>query len=364
MTQADAPSPLAQELAARIAGAGGAITVADYMEAAAAYYYAHAVPFGAEGDFTTAPEISQMFGEMIGAWCADIWAQAGKPSAVNLVELGPGRGTLMADVLRTAKTWPDFASALRVHLVENSPRLRGIQKEILKDARATWHETLASVPQGFTLIVANEFFDALPIRQFVKKGGAWRERTVTHDGGAFHFGTAAEDAAASIPARFRAAQDGSIFEGSPASHAVMGAIASRIAANGGAALVIDYGHAQQGIGDTLQSLRRHAYADALENPGAQDITAHVDFTALAAAAQAAGAAVYGPAGQGAFLQSLGMTVRAEKLAEKATPEGKDKIATALYRLTSAKEMGTLFKAMAVVPRNASIRPAGFEGAAA
>jgi len=339
----------------------GPMTVADYMGRVAQHYYAHAVPFGVEGDFTTAPEISQMFGEMIAAWCVDIWHQAGKPPKVNLVELGPGRGTLMADMLRIAKNWPDFAAAVSVHLVETSPQLRLAQADNLHAATPEWHDSIDSLPEGFSLMVANEFFDALPIHQFVKKGGVWLERAVDFDTeeGSFCFTTLplSLDLATVMPADFMNAPDGSFFEISPVSLEIAKKLAAKMAAQGGACLVIDYGHVRAGLGDTLQSIARHEYADVLENPGMCDITAHVDFATLAHACRAH-ADIHGPVTQGAFLNALGITMRAEMLAAKATPKQRQQIMTDLHRLTAPSAMGDLFKVMCITAKKSGLHPAG------
>lgn len=357
-------------LAGRLAdaiGRDGPVTVAAYMAAAASYYYSHAVPFGVQGDFTTAPEISQMFGEMTGAWCVDVWMQSGRPETVHLVELGPGRGTLMADILRSATAWPDFRNAAQVHLVESSRRLRAVQETALAGCgvEVFWHDDLSSVPAGFTLVVANEFFDALPVHQFIRQDGAWHERAVGHDAGknAFFFTVLPPtvDIDGIMPPDFATAAESSVFEISPASLTVMETLSERLDRDGGAALIVDYGHAQSGLGDTLQALRRHAYADVLENPGGQDVTAHVDFAMLARAARAKSATVFGPVGQGAFLNALGIGLRAEALGKNATPEQREDIARALYRLTSSAGMGVLFKVMAIVPAKSAVVPAGFDG---
>lgn len=343
---------------------GGAITVAEYMGRVAQQYYAHAVPFGVEGDFTTAPEISQMFGEMIAAWCVDVWQQAGRPAQVHLVELGPGRGTLMADMLRIAKNWPDFAKALSVHLVETSPQLRIVQADNLYDATPQWHDSIDSLPDGFSLVIANEFFDALPIHQFVKKRGVWLERAVGYDAEeevlCFTTLSPEMDLKSMMPADFMAAPDGSFFEVSPVSLDIAEKLAAKINANNGAALVIDYGHALAGLGDTLQSIARHEYADVLEDPGTRDITAHVDFGTLAHAASAH-ARVHGPVTQGGFLNTLGIAARAEMLGAKATPKQRQQIMLDLHRLTAPSAMGDLFKVMCWTAKDSKLQPAGLGG---
>jgi len=347
-------------LAARIADAGP-VSVADFIAEACAHYYATRDPLGAAGDFTTAPEISQMFGEMIAACLADAWMQAGGPPEVRLIELGPGRGTLSADILRTFHNWPVLAGAVHLHLVETSPALRARQAAALAGHdNVFWHDRIEDVPPGFSLIVANEFFDALPVRQFEKKDGAWRERAVGHDAekDAFFFTTLpAPDA--DIPAALADEDDGAIYETSPASIAVMKTLAARLAAQDGLALVIDYGYEGPAAGDTLQSLRHHTFTNVLEDVGEQDVTAHVDFTALKAAAESAGAAAHGPVTQHGFLGVLGIAARAQALALKATPKQRRDIELALYRLTAPSEMGTLFRVLGLTARDGKIHPAGF-----
>lgn len=349
------------QIIAHIRDCGG-ISLAEYIQMAASAYYAGSTPFGRTGDFTTAPEISQLFGEMIGLWCADLWMQAGKPARVMLAELGPGRGTLMADILRTARNWPEFHAALSVHLVEASPQLRAAQASALGDAVCAWHEGVEGLPRGdFSLILANEFFDALPIRQFVRRGGAWRERFVVWDAAAEALAfdcREAPDAAAHVPAHLSAAPEGSIFEPSPQSTAIAAQMAAHIAESGGACLVIDYGHIKTAIGDTLQAVSKHQYADVLENPGGQDITAHVDFDALGLAA-AARAEVFPAITQGHFLNALGISLRAQKLAEQAAPQQRAQIPLDVHRLTASSAMGDLFKVLCWVQKGSGLTPAGF-----
>ncbi|MFN7113363.1 MAG: class I SAM-dependent methyltransferase [Alphaproteobacteria bacterium] len=361
IAQANSPKPDAGTLAAHIRDCGG-ISLAEYMQRAASAYYAHATPFGRTGDFTTAPEISQLFGEMIGIWCADLWMQAGKPARVMLAELGPGRGTLMADILRTARNWPEFHAALSVNLVEASPQLRTAQAAALGDAVCAWHDDVAGLPRGdFSLILANEFFDALPIRQFIRRGATWRERFVVWDAAeetlAFDC-RAVPDAAAHIPAHLSEAPEGSIFEASPQSTHIAAQMAAHIAESGGACLAIDYGHVKTALGDTLQAVSRHEYADVLENPGGQDITAHVDFDALAAAVSAK-ADVFTAATQGQFLGALGIAMRAQKLAEQASTQQRAQIPLDVHRLTAPSAMGDLFKVLCWVQKGSGLIPAGF-----
>ncbi len=360
---------LGEMIAARIARLG-AITVADYMAEAAAHpdhgYYMSGDPFGAHGDFVTAPEISQMFGELIGLWCADTWQRMGGPEPVLLVELGPGRGTLMADALRAAHVAPGFGAALRLHFVEISPALRARQQQTLAQsagaARPTWHESLDQVPDGPLLLVANEFFDALPIRQFEKRPEGWCERLVTlaPDGETLAFALAPPGpwAAALLPAALREAAPGAVAEVSAPAIVIAGEIGRRLATGSGAALIIDYGHAEPRTGATLQAVRRHAAHAVLEDPGAADLTAHVDFSTLARAATEAGARAYGPVPQGRFLEALGIGARARALNESATPDQASEIASALRRLTHPREMGELFKVLALGDPDLG-PPAGF-----
>jgi SAM-dependent MidA family methyltransferase len=334
----------AAQLVARLRD-NGPISIADYMDEVAGFYYAHRDPFGAAGDFTTAPEISQVFGELIGLWCADLWTRLGAPDPVLLVELGPGRGTLMADALRAARRVPGFAAAARLHLVERSPRLRALQAERLAAHAPQFHAAVVSLPAGPMLLIANEFFDALPIRQFERHGGAWHERRVAlaADGGFVFQRDAQPDSRATFPA----AADGALKELCPAASAAAQAIAQRIARDGGAALVIDYGYYPSACGDTLQAVRDHKPHPVLDAPGSADITAHVDFAAVADAARAGGAAVYGPVTQGGFLKSLGIAAREAALLKSAMPAQQELIRSGVRRLIDPAEMGALFKVLAL-----------------
>jgi len=343
-------TPLEARLVERIRR-DGPLGVDAYMALALGDYYAARDPLGAQGDFTTAPEISQLFGEMLGLWAADLWQRSGRPAPWRLVELGPGRGTLMADALRALATVPGCRDAAQVHLVETSPALRERQAAALADAAATWHAALDDVPPGPTVVLANEFFDALPVQQRIATAGGWRERRIGLDGEALVF---VEGPAADGPD----APPGTILEVAPARTALMEAIATRLTRDGGAALVVDYGPAESAVGETLQAVRGHAYADALATPGEADLTAHVDFAALAETAHAAGAQVFGPTTQRDFLVTLGILPRAEALAGGAEPAARRGLETGLERLIGQRHMGTLFKAMAVTGRNAP-RPAGF-----
>jgi len=321
--------------------ATGPIAIADYMALANAHYYAARDPLGAAGDFVTAPEISQMFGELIGLWCADLVQRAGAADALY-VELGPGRGTLAVDALRAAAKagWRPPA-----HLVETSPALRKVQVERLPGA--VHHESIDSLPEDRPLlIVANEFFDALPVRQLVRTGRGWRERIVTAEKDRFAAIAGGQRFDAAIPPALRDAPQGAILETSPASVAVMRGLAARLVRQGGALLAIDYGYEGPMTGDTLQAVRAHRFADPFEAPGEQDLTAHVDFAALAEAARAEGAVACPVMTQGALLVALGIDLRAEALA-RATPASAGAIAAARRRLVDARAMGTLFKALAV-----------------
>jgi SAM-dependent MidA family methyltransferase len=336
----------------RLIATSGPICVAHYMAEANARYYASRDPLGAAGDFTTAPEISQMFGELVGLWLADVWSRAGRPSAAY-VELGPGRGTLAADALRAMR-----AAGLepRVHFVETSPALCDAQAQ--RVPTATWHDDLATLPEDLPLlVVANEFFDALPIRQLVRTGRGWHERLVGVQDGRFSpaAGPAVPDAA--IPEHLRDAPAGTILETSPASSATTRLLAHRLRTQGGAALIVDYGHARTSAGDTLQAVARHQFADPWVEPGERDLTAHVDFQALGAAAAHEGVRVFGPVAQGAWLTAMGIDLRTEALA-KAAPARAREMASARDRLVSPRQMGELFKALALVAPTWP-EPAGF-----
>ena len=312
-------TPLGRALLDRIR-AEGPITVEAFMEACNSYYYATRDPLGADGDFTTAPEISQMFGEMIGACLADVWKRGDAPADAIYAEFGPGRGTLAVDALRVLRT-----SGFRgdVHFVETSDTLRETQKRAVPDGH--WHDAVAELPAKPLLLVANEFLDALPVRQFV--GGI--ERRVIAAGGGLAFD-----------------RDGEITETSPARDDAISSIALCTARHGGAALIIDYGHEQAGAGDTLQAVRRHRFSPVLDNPGEQDLTAHVDFEAVVRVARDAGAAVTPVVPQGEWLIRLGIEARAQALSH-ANPERAADIEAALERLTSRDQMGVLFKVTAI-----------------
>lgn len=351
------PNPLERRLKAMIR-LSGPISLADYMALALGDpehgYYMAREPFGAKGDFVTAPEVSQMFGELIAAWAIHVHERMGSPAPLQLVELGPGRGTLMRDLLRAARVRPGFLEAARLSLVETSPRLRAVQAETLADGplAPTFADRFEDVPEGPLLVVANEFFDALPIRQWVRADGAFRERVIGLDAAdrlVFGLGPARLDETG-LPPSVRAAPNGAVLETAAAAAAVMTAIARRLAAHGGAALAVDYGYAETALGDTLQAIRRHDHADPLADPGEQDLTAHVNFEALARAARAAGAAVHGPMGQGEFLLALGLLERAGRLGTGKDAATQERLRGEVERLAGPDEMGTLFKVLAVSGR--------------
>ncbi len=327
-------------------------------------YYVGRDPFGTAGDFVTAPEISQMFGEFIGLWCVASFEQMGAPTRFRLIELGPGRGTLMADALRASSRMARFHDALEIHLVETSPVLRRTQRTTLGDRRVTWHDRLDDVPDGAAIILANEFFDALPVRQLVTTPEGWRERAVSldDDGATFRFATATR-APSAVPAWLPPAARlplGSVAEHSPAREATVAMVGARLASFGGAALIIDYGHAASAPGDTLQAVRAHRMVPVLEALGDADLTAHVDFAALAGVARTHGAKSWGPITQGRFLTTLGIEARAARLSAGATLDQASAVEAAWHRLTAHEMMGRLFKVLALTPRNAAA-PAGFEG---
>lgn len=341
---------LATRLRARIAREGP-ISVADYMESCLtdleAGYYVTRHPIGTQGDFITAPEISQIFGELLGLWAVAVWQSMGAPTSVTVAELGPGRGTLMVDALRAWRSAPQFLDAVTVALVETSPALRDLQQDALRGSLvpARWFERIEDVPQGPLIVVANEFIDALPVRQLVRRGMTWCERCVTVDRhGVFVFtdGYEVETKLSTMDAA-----EGSIVEMRPAIERLMDVLAKHAAEAGLGVLFIDYGHEETGFGDTLQAVRGHRYADPLAAPGEADLTTHVDFAALKVAAEARGLKVHGPVPQGSFLLKLGLETRRDRLLTHATPAQRDSILSGAVRLTDPLQMGTLFKALAV-----------------
>jgi NADH dehydrogenase [ubiquinone] 1 alpha subcomplex assembly factor 7 len=349
----DTPEAFAARLVARTR-AQGPISIADYMDEVARFYYGGRDPFGTGGDFITAPEISQVFGELIGLWCAELWQRFGAPDPVLLVELGPGRGTLMADALRATRHVPGFTTAARLHLIERSPRLRALQAEKLAAHAPHFHDDIARLPPGPMLLIANEFFDALPIRQFERHAGAWHERLV-----------ATEESRLALVRDQQAAREhlgdgdeGAIKELCPGALRITQDMARRITREGGAAVMIDYGYYPSAYGDTLQAVRGHRYASVVDSPGSADLTAHVDFQAVAHAAKLGGAQVYGPVTQGGFLASLGIAAREAALLKTATPAQQETIRAGCRRLVDPAEMGALFKVLALGQPGGAV-PEGF-----
>ncbi len=347
-------TPLGRLIAARIA-ATGPITIADYMADCLMHpdhgYYTRRDPFGTAGDFITAPEISQMFGELVGLCLAQCWLDQGRPDGVVLAELGPGRGTLMADLWRATKGVAGFHASCGIHLVETSPRMRAAQAQAVPGA--TWHDSVATLPPGPLYLIANEFLDALPIRQFIRAGAGWRERMVGLEGEALTIGATASAPLPALEHRLADTTDGDLVELCPALPAIVGEIGERIARHGGAALVIDYGD-WRSLGDTVQAVRDHAVADPLSNPGTADLTAHVDFEAVASAA--APARHTRLTTQGLFLERLGITPRAQTLANKLDASARMAHVAAHRRLTHPAEMGDLFKVMGIYPEGGKPPP--------
>jgi NADH dehydrogenase [ubiquinone] 1 alpha subcomplex assembly factor 7 len=343
--------------------AEGPLTVAAYMAMTLhdpeGGYYARRGSIGAAGDFTTAPEISQVFGELIGLWCAEFWQRIGRPDPVILAELGPGRGVLMSDLLRAAGTMPEFRRALRIYLVEASPVLRAEQERRLRQAQPAWVRRVEELPDGPLLMVANEFLDALPIRQFVRGAGGWSERMVavgTEDHLVFVDGPESPVASLLVPGGLSDCAPGTIVEICPAALALAGALGSRLARQPGAALFIDYGYFPTVPGPTLRALQRHRPVCALAAPGTADLSAHVDFAAFAEAARAK---IYGPISQGRFLTALGAGLRLAALSARASPAQRRSLESGVERLLDPGEMGELFKVVALVAPGLP-SPAGFD----
>jgi NADH dehydrogenase [ubiquinone] 1 alpha subcomplex assembly factor 7 len=338
---------LKDRILARIV-ADGPISVADFMAEALldpeAGYYTTRDPFGRAGDFITAPEISQMFGELIGLALVQAWLDQGRPDNATLVELGPGRGTLMRDALRAMQRNAGFSP--RIILVEASAALRAVQKDTLSEHEVEWIQQVGDLPRAPLLLVANEIFDALPIRQFQRDGPGWREIRIGADGGDLTRGLGQRQVQPALNHRLDDTRDGDVVELCPGLPTICAEIGARLADHGGAALIIDYGD-WRSLGDTLQALRGHRFADPLEHPGAADLTAHVDFEAIARAASPAKATRLTP--QGVFLERLGITTRAQALARNLTGGALDSHVAAHRRLTHPGEMGNLFKVMGLYP---------------
>jgi NADH dehydrogenase [ubiquinone] 1 alpha subcomplex assembly factor 7 len=348
-------SPLQSEIKKLITSTGP-MPVWRYMELCLMHpehgYYVSRDPLGREGDFTTAPEVSQMFGELLGLWAASVWKTIGSPTPLRLVELGPGRGTMMADALRALRVLPPLYQTLSVHMVEINPVLIEKQRSTLSGVRSiAWHDSIDEVPEGPAIIFANEYFDVLPIHQAVKRETGWHERVVELDpSGKLTFGAAAEPLPrfeVLLPPLIRAAPIGAVFEWRPDTEIMK--IAKRLRDQDGAALIIDYGHVRSDAGDTFQAIARHSFTDPLKAPGQADVTAHVDFQALARAADDLGARVHGPVTQGEFLTRLGIETRALTLMAKASPEVSEDVSGALKRLTGGGRggMGSMFKVLGI-----------------
>lgn len=351
-----APLTLENEIR-RLIAVAGPMPVARYMALCLTHpqhgYYVTRDPFGAGGDFTTAPEVSQIFGELLGLWALSVWHMLGRPQSIRLVELGPGRGTLMRDALRAAKVMPKFREAIRLHLVDVSPTLEKLQQTALSDIDVPkiWHRHLLEVPEdGPAIVLANEFFDALPVHQAVRQADGWHERTIGLDAnGNFALALAPDPIPQFdrfLPPAIRQAEVGAMFEWRDDVYVYD--LARRVRSNG-AALIVDYGHVETGLGETLQSVNAHAFSDPLSAPGFADITAHVDFQAVRRAAESVGAAVQGPVTQGEFLSELGIQARAEALRRAASAEQAANITAGVARLIEGGRtgMGELFKVMAL-----------------
>ena len=345
----------------------GPLSVSEYMEESLFNieygYYMTGDPLGKQGDFVTAPEISQMFGELIGLWCAVTWENMGSPSEINLIEMGPGRGTLMADALRATAAVPSFLSAITIHLIETSPSLKKRQKRNLRalNDKIEWHENFKDVPGGPFILIANELFDVLPIRQFVRSADRWLERKVgCNDEGGLVW-VLDQDyliPESLIPPQLNLSSEGSIFELGQIGIDLITDITESITEFGGAALVIDYGHIESGVGDTLQAVKKHRFFDVLSEPGKADLTAHVDFGSLAEKARALGGQVFGPITQRNFLRGLGVEIRANQLKNLASTRQKSEVLTSLDRLVGSDKMGNIFQVMAITHPDQK-QPEGF-----
>jgi len=354
-------TPLEREIR-EIIETEGPIPVSDYMRLCLTHprygYYVTRDPLGVRGDFVTAPEVSQMFGELIGAWAAMVWQQMGSPAKVHLVELGPGRGTLMADALRAAKGLPAFRAAVSVHLVEISRALRALQEQTLAQARPVhWHEAIEAIPGGPSIVIANEFVDALRVHQFVKDSDGWHLRVIGLVDDKLGFLVAPTPMPKAFNEKSPDAPTGAILE--LRDDAAIAHLSRRFVQEGGAALIFDYGNTALGFGETLQAVRNHQYADPLADPGEADLTTQVNFGELVVAARRKGAATHGPITQGEFLRRLGIEVRAARLKENATAQQAADIDAALARLTAPDQMGELFKVLAIAAPKLGPLP-GFE----
>ncbi len=342
-------------LTARIS-AHGPITIAEFMTECLLHpqfgYYSTRDPLGAEGDFITAPEISQVFGELIGLSLAEAWVDQGRPAPFTIAEAGPGRGTLMADLLRAAAHVPGFVDAAQIVLIEASPKFRITQKEALSAYPITWIQSVEDLPEQSLYFVANEFFDALPIRQFQREGVHWRERQIGLTDGKLHFGLGPAQPQPALDHRKADTKDGDLVEECAVAAPIMDTIGHRIADHGGAGLIIDYGD-WRSLGDTLQAVKAHEPRDPLCEPGEADLTAHVDFEALAQASPSRHTRL---TPQGVFLERLGITPRAQALSKNLTGDALDQLVKAHRRLTHPDEMGQLFKVLGLYPEGQTPPP--------
>lgn len=340
-------SPLEKKIRQSIE-VNGPMSIETFMGMAVSHYYATRDPFGAEGDFTTAPEISQMFGELIGLWIADTWIKLGQPSPFNLVEGGPGRGTLMADILRATKGVDGLHDAMNIHLMETSPKLRDLQRAMLEDYHVEWHASLDDLSNDPLIFIANELLDALPIRQYQSFEGKWFERVIGIEDDKLVFGLT--ESTLNLPP-----VEGAIKEISPASIHFMAQLSLKIRDCKGAALLIDYGYDEAVTGDTLQAVKEHGFAPVLEDIGNADLTALVDFVMMAKVSQVP---VKGPINQGAFLRNLGIQMRFDKLKANATPQQVMELQSGMVRLIADDQMGVLFKVLGLC-HDPAIELAGF-----
>jgi NADH dehydrogenase [ubiquinone] 1 alpha subcomplex assembly factor 7 len=358
-------APLLEIIADRIRR-HGPMTMAEYMALCLGHpkhgYYMSRDPFGRSGDFITAPEVSQMFGEMIGLWIADLWIKMGSPKDFVLLECGPGRGTLMADILRATKTLPGFHEAKKLYLMEMSPVLKDAQKRALSIYDPVWIDDLSQLPaKAPVILVANEFLDALPVRQFERKNGEWSERCVSiTDNDTLVFIPMKVDPRGmpGIPDVILESEKDGIFDTSPHLNQFIKSVDILLKTQSGVALFVDYGHERTSMGDTLQAMKSHEYADIFETPGLCDLTAHVDFENIERIAQSDGLVVHGPTTQRAFLKELGIEVRAERLKAGANPDQIQNLESGLNRLIDTKQMGSLFKVLALC-HDPNIEIAGF-----
>lgn len=340
----------------------GPISLHDFMQEALFHpeygYYVAKVPFGVQGDFITAPEVSQMFGELIGLWAVDCWAKLGAPSSINLIELGPGNGTLMQDALRSARLAPEYVKTLKIHMIEASEKLQSVQQEKLKEHNISWHKSFPQNLQGPCLIIGNEFLDALPIRQFIHSSPVLERHVAVKEEEFCYQDLPADKSVLCDPVSSSSLEEGDIYEICPGALKIIQDIAGTLKENSGAALFLDYGSQNGEAGDSFQAVSNHKFSNPLENPGYSDLTAHVDFKRLALVAEETGCDVMPIVSQGRFLERLGIEARVLQLSKNASDHQKEQIAAAHRRLVSSEEMGTLFKAMSFYA-GMMAPPAGF-----